>query len=300
MWARQCGKSGHRWGRSFAAVVVPLLLVTAFAPPAAEARAQTTGQDGGVRYQADIRRTAHGIPHIRAADYGSLGFGYGYASAEDNVCVMAEEFVTLAGERSRFFGPNGSYVALGQPVNNLDSDFFYRSLAQSRVVERLLAGGPRGNPPGPSAQARDLAAGYAAGYDRFLRDRAGTGLSDPRCRGASWVRPIGAIDVWRRLYRVATLLGSSGLIRFIATAQPPTTPTTRADAAAHAARRASDLLPNGATTAPGSNAYGLGGAATVNGRARCWPTRISPGTDRNVSTNHSSRSRARSTCSARG
>jgi acyl-homoserine-lactone acylase len=242
-----------------------LVAATAFGTPAAQAGEPTVRPDGGARYKADIRRTAHGIPHVLAADYGSLGFGYGYASAEDNACVMAEEFVTLTGERSRFFGPDGSYVSLGQTViNNLNSDFFYRSLIQARVVERLLAEGPDGDPPGPSAQVRAVARGYAAGYNQLLRDRAGAGLPDPRCRGASWVRPIDAIDVWRRLYRVATLLGSNGLIEAIATAQPPATPSTPTTVAAVA--RARDLLPTGSTAAPGSNAYGLGGAATVNGR----------------------------------
>src|SRR3546814_2835891 len=33
-------------------------------------------------YQAEIRRTAYGIPHIRAQDEASLGFGMGYRSEE--------------------------------------------------------------------------------------------------------------------------------------------------------------------------------------------------------------------------
>ena len=34
-------------------------------------------------FQATIRRTTDGVPHIVAADWGSLSFGQGYASAED-------------------------------------------------------------------------------------------------------------------------------------------------------------------------------------------------------------------------
>ena len=33
-------------------------------------------------YAVEIRRTSHGIPHITAKDYGSLGFGEGYAFAQ--------------------------------------------------------------------------------------------------------------------------------------------------------------------------------------------------------------------------
>jgi hypothetical protein len=41
------------------------------------------------RYSARIRRTEYGIPHVTATDYGSLGYGYGYAFAQDDLCVMA-------------------------------------------------------------------------------------------------------------------------------------------------------------------------------------------------------------------
>jgi acyl-homoserine-lactone acylase len=60
---------------------------------------------GDERYNAEIRRTQYGIPHILARDYGSLGYGYGYAFAQDNLCVLADRVVTLRGERSRYFGP---------------------------------------------------------------------------------------------------------------------------------------------------------------------------------------------------
>ncbi|WP_297354281.1 penicillin acylase family protein, partial [Paraburkholderia sp.] len=40
-------------------------------------------------YQVEIRRTALGIPHVKADDWGSLGYGYGYVQAQDNLCTMA-------------------------------------------------------------------------------------------------------------------------------------------------------------------------------------------------------------------
>jgi len=30
-------------------------------------------------YRAQVFRTSYGIPHIKATDWGSLGYGYGYA-----------------------------------------------------------------------------------------------------------------------------------------------------------------------------------------------------------------------------
>src|SRR5882724_6422241 len=54
---------------------------------------------------ATIRRTENGIPHIEAGTFAGAGYGYGYAFAQDNLCVMAEDYVTLAAQRSRYFGP---------------------------------------------------------------------------------------------------------------------------------------------------------------------------------------------------
>ena len=48
---------------------------------------------------AEIRRTTFGVPHIRAADERGLGYGIGYAYAQDNLCLLANEVVTVNGER---------------------------------------------------------------------------------------------------------------------------------------------------------------------------------------------------------
>ena len=53
--------------------------------------ADATAADGP--YEATIRRTAHGVAHIAADDLGSLGFGQGYAFAEDHLCTLADQFV---------------------------------------------------------------------------------------------------------------------------------------------------------------------------------------------------------------
>ena len=48
---------------------------------------------------AEIRRTGFGVPHIRAQDERGLGFGIGYAYAQDNICLLANEIVTVKGQR---------------------------------------------------------------------------------------------------------------------------------------------------------------------------------------------------------
>ncbi|HUO72036.1 MAG TPA: penicillin acylase family protein [Solirubrobacteraceae bacterium] len=57
-----------------------------------------------------VTRDRAGIPRIVARNFRSLGFGEGYACAQDNLCTLAEQFVTVNGEPSPFFGPNRKVV----------------------------------------------------------------------------------------------------------------------------------------------------------------------------------------------
>jgi acyl-homoserine-lactone acylase len=180
------------------AIAAAVVLVVTFA----------TGDE--TRYKAEIRRTAYGIPHILASDYGSLGYGYGYAFAEDNLCVLADRVVTLRGERSRYFGPaadaNDPFAGDEGPPSNLASDVYYRGVRQSGVVQRLLA---RPAPLGPTAELRQMVDGYVAGYNRYLRDTGVAHLPDPTCRGKAWVGPITPLDVWSGVYDLNSLTGAT-------------------------------------------------------------------------------------------
>src|SRR5688572_13672089 len=100
------------------------------------------------RYRAEIRRTAGGVPHVKARDYGSLGYGYGYAYAQDQLCRMADIMVTVDAQRSRFFG-TGATAPSGD--TNLQSDFFFQRIKDSGVIERQLR---RRFPHGPSPKVR--------------------------------------------------------------------------------------------------------------------------------------------------
>jgi hypothetical protein len=72
--------------------------------PAASAQENPPAVDGAGRYEATIRRTSYGIPHIVATDLASLGFGEGYAQAEDHLCTIADQVVRGRGERAKYFG----------------------------------------------------------------------------------------------------------------------------------------------------------------------------------------------------
>ncbi|MEK6277045.1 MAG: penicillin acylase family protein [Actinomycetota bacterium] len=212
-----------------------------------------------------IRTTSHGIPHILADSWKGLGYGYGFAFAKQNLCTIADSYVTVNADRSRFFGPNGSWVFRGNGFrfNNLDSDFFFQKLIDEKVADKLLALPP---PKGPKAAIKKIAKGYAAGYNRYLRRVGVANLPDPRCRGEEWVRPIGVDDVYRRFYALGLLASQGVAIDGIAAAAPP---SPRDDAASREApvADAATLRKLDQRLHPdiGSNAYGLGREATRTG-----------------------------------
>ncbi len=199
-------------------------------------------------YAAEIRRTAHGIPHVKAADFGSLGFGAAYAGAEDNVCLMAELYLTAAAERSRFLGPD---------AGNLESDFFHQWIIDRREALE----------PGLSGDNLEFLRGAAEGYNQYLRDTGVGEISDPGCRGAGWVGEIGEIDV-RRLQRTSQF--TAALAGPIVAAAPPERGAEHRPgppASPDAAESARPVLAAALAGADlGSNAIALGSEATANGR----------------------------------
>ncbi len=206
-------------------------------------------------YTASLTRTPGGIANIEASTLGGGGFGTGYAQAQDGICTLAEEYLTVSGERAAFFGPSA-----------LNVDLYWASLIQEKTVENLLA---LPYPKGPSAQAKELAAGFAAGYDKYLSDIGGpSGITDPRCAGAKWVRPIKAIDVWRLMYKLDLKAGAAPRAALIATAAPPAgQPLAKRvnEAAAGQAVAETEEALGQEISLPGSNGLGIGGEDAANG-----------------------------------
>jgi acyl-homoserine-lactone acylase len=197
-------------------------------------------------YRAEIRRTEGGWAHIKARDYGSLGYGYGYAYAEDQLCTLAEIVVTVNAQRSRYFGRGDG---------NLESDFFYQRIKDMGIVERLSR---RPAPHGPSKIVRASVRGFVAGYNAYLRRR---GVSDPRCRGERWVRPLKPIDLYRRFHQLGIRASSGNFRNEIVAARPPGEPHAQASVSADAFRER--LGPAGL----GSNGLAVGSDAARGDRS---------------------------------
>ncbi len=208
---------------------------------------------------AEIRRTEYGIPHVTAGDWPSLGYGFGYAYAQDNFCIVMREIVFSLGRSAELIGEaNGG---------NVDTDLLFTFLhgGKENLEQEFFA---------PLSQtARDLYDGFARGMNRYLDETGVDNLPEGErgCRGADWVFPIDGVDLLSVGLRQA-LRGSStnGIFEsaILATEGPDAAPAASrlGDAATDALRRdaasAGRLLRN---PDQGSNALALGRDITVNG-----------------------------------
>ncbi len=207
--------------------------------------------------RAEIRRTAYGIPHIKADDWAGLGYGYGYAYSQDNYCVTMREVIYAAGQSAERFGERGG---------NADSDFLTRYINGSKeefarqFFDRL------------PDYAQELSRGAAAGMNRYLEETGAGNLPEGEqgCRDASWVRPVDEIDLLLYQSREA-LRGSSnqGVFRraILATSGPSAQRAASARTADPRETRAAlqALARELRQPGRGSNAIALGREATQTG-----------------------------------
>jgi acyl-homoserine-lactone acylase len=256
----------HGTGSISTAIAVVVMVAAAPASAAERSHARAAIDDGTLH--ATITRDGHGIPSIVGDSWGDVAFGYGYALAEDNICEIAESYVTVRAERSRYtgqgvqgsFGPDGSYEQRGNgfSANNLNSDFFYQRIIDQKTVEGLVAQPP---PDGPVDEIREGVTGYVAGYNKYLAETGVENLPDPRCRGAEWVKPIAEIDAYRRFYQLALLASATVAIDGIAGEKTPGGIEVPLSPEAFAEDLQETLHPP-----IGSNAVALGSQATANGK----------------------------------
>jgi len=134
------------------------------------------------RYDVSVVRDTAGIPHFRAHDFVSLGYGEGYAFAQDNLCTFADDVVTLRAQRSPYFGPDNQSIgyASGAADPNIKSDGS-ASATRASIASWSTGGRPRVRRPSSS---RSTAAGRRATTPSCAR--ATCGIGDARAsRGSS-------------------------------------------------------------------------------------------------------------------
>jgi acyl-homoserine-lactone acylase len=220
-------------------------LAAALVAWSATAPAQPAAADAS----AQIRRTTFGVPHIVARDERGLGYGVGYAYAQDNLCLLANEVLTVNGERSRYFGATGKTL---EQRDNLSSDLFFTWLNSQAAVDAFLLAQP--------APEQALLAGYASGYNRALAERRRQGLP-AECGTGEWVRPISSQDLVKLTRRLLAEGGVGQFVEALAGAQPPGAGSQLA-AAGYATALARQAR---FATERGSNAVAVGAQRSANG-----------------------------------
>lgn len=219
------------------------------------------------RINVDIARTTYGVPHVRARDFRSLGYGLAYSYAQDNVCMFADTVLTVRGERSLFFGGEArapqrtgdEYGAASgfMDLKNEDSDFFFKGYLD---IEQLRAGYAAG-----AAEARELIEGYVEGYNRYVN--AFAGLYPAACNKAAWVRPITVDDMVLMMAEKA--LHATGQVfarEFVAAARTAGAPLASRGARKFDPRFLLARLDRLNRQGLGSNALAVGKDLSANGR----------------------------------
>ena len=197
---------------------------------------------GDVRYEAEIRRTEHGVAHIKAADLGGLGFGQGYACAADHLPTICDQVTKASAQRS-------AYLGTGVFNEHLNSDLGYSILGTRAQGERMAA------TQGDDIQA--IVRGYVAGCNAWLAE-AGREALPEWCRDAAWIRPLTAEDLFTMYADMALMASGRNLASWIGTAVPPGGDATQPHATAPS--EWSDLPPS-----PGSNGWAIGRAHSAGG-----------------------------------
>ncbi|NPU93574.1 MAG: acylase [Gammaproteobacteria bacterium] len=185
-----------------------LITTTAFTSGCPQKKLTAFDEDGIL--EARVRRTDFGVPHIQAGNLESLGFGVGYAFAQDNACVLADIIMKYNSRRARYLGPDrvpGSGDGL-----HLINDFGFMALEVRAQAEASI--------DTISANQHALISGYTKGYNHYL-EQTGVDNIDPACAGKPWVHPITEVDMLTSLLATALLPGSNNFLAAIFVAAPP-------------------------------------------------------------------------------
>lgn len=238
----------RRWHAAVSIAAVAVLAGACTGSDDSAAPADDTGGDqvvelgDGSTYEATIRRTDGGVPHVTAATLADVTFGQGWASAEDRACDLADQVVKVNGERARWFGP-------GEEDEHLESDLAWRNIGIRELAEEDWATA--------DGSTRELITAYTDGWNAHLDEVGSDGIPD-WCAGAEWVRPLEAVEVYAYARSVALQASSGAVVDFIATAEPPGD-----DAPAEGPEEQS----SGSDPAPGEPARAVEPVAASNGWA---------------------------------
>jgi acyl-homoserine-lactone acylase len=161
--------------------------------------------------EVEIRYSAFGIPHIRASNYRSLGFGVGVVHAEHNLCTLAEQLVKLRGEKARYLGP-------GRQQANILSDLAYQALDYTTAARTVW--------PTLSPDVQALLQGYVQAFNVQLSAKLRQQNLPSPCANVAWIQApwltkLTGEDLLAYHLDLASLASARNFHAAIAVAAPP-------------------------------------------------------------------------------
>ncbi len=203
------------------------------------------GRSAGQVFDAEVRYTSDGVPHIRAGDWGGIGYGQGWACGRDQLPAIADQLMKVRSERARWFGAgrDGAHVA---------SDLGYLALdVRGRAAVFRDAQSP---------ELRALIAGYVAGYNRAVGEAQAAGSLPDWCAGAAWIRPVTELEFYAHLVDVSLMASGRNLVGLIGRAEAPGPDGPVAPSPVDALGGGGGAAGDGA-----SNGWAVGGDVTASG-----------------------------------
>jgi acyl-homoserine-lactone acylase len=204
------------------------------------------------RFEATIRRTTDGVPHITGNTPADVAYGQGWVSSEDHGCTLIDQVLKVTSTRAAALGP-------GADGENVDSDFAWKAIGIATIAADDF--------DAASPEVTEQFEAFTAGWNDQLAD-AGGAFPTGWCADADWVRPITAVELYSYARSVALQASSSAIIDFIGTAQPPTVEPVGLRRGATPASSSIDLAAFAATDLGLADEAGLGSNAWAIGKDR--------------------------------
>ena len=209
-------------------VTAAFLLTTAVS-----AAAQTAPAVPDYARQVEIRRTTHGVPHIKAENLAAAAYALGYVQLEDYGARVAMGLLRARGEMGRWFGRD-----------SMDGDF-----GAQREYALAVENYARLEQP-----TRDVYEGFAAGVNRYIE-------LHPQEFPAGFTPSFTGYDV---AARDVTSASQASARRFLARVAPATNTNRRAGPAAASPEPSNEGVD---PIEEGSNAWAFAPSRTKSGRA---------------------------------
>jgi acyl-homoserine-lactone acylase len=157
------------------------------------------------RYEAEIRRTSGGVPHISGTTADDVAYGQGWASAEDDGCTLPERVLEVLGRRAAALGP-------GDGREHVERDFAWRAIG--------IAGIAAVDFDAASDAVRDQYEAFTEGWNDHLAEVGAAGTTG-WCAGADWLGPLEPVQVYTVARADALVMSSEAMLPYLAAAAPP-------------------------------------------------------------------------------